>query len=397
MANAQNQIVPADQKLAHRRDLITRLKPQLATALPKHMNVDRLIRMIFTALNQVPGLIDCSERSLLHAAMECAQAGLEPGGALGQAYILPFKSKHSDQKIATFIPGYKGLISLGRRSGEVQDVYAEVVYENDRFEVHRGTEPRLVHEPNYEAHGWANLQEEIKSIKGFYAVGFLKDTPVPHFEYMTKRQVDAVMRRSPGHGESGPWVTDYPEMGKKTAIKRLMKFMPMSSEDQRLQLALARDEMRDAGLDVTDPQIIDTIATVVPDDKTLPAGGPAPSKLDQMADKVEKERTNNGRGAVTEIPEVGPEDIDLGAPAGDGSTRTSKPLPLFNADQRAVYDRLMQIAGGDEEKALSALRIASVIKPGGQETNLNTWEELQAKGSATWLKATLKGIEHLPS
>ncbi len=404
---ANDQIVPYHQKVVQLRASITKLTPELQKALPRHMDVKRLVRMLYTALNQVPGLAECSERSLLQAAMECAQAGLEPG-VLGQAYIIPFKSKHSSQKVATFIPGYKGLITLGRRSGELQDVYAEVVYDVDKFDVRRGTSPSLTHEPNYDQHVWTNVQEEAKHIVGFYAVSFLKDTPLPHFEYMTKRQVDAVMRRSPGHGDSGPWVTDYTEMGKKTVLRRLMKFMPMSSEDLRLQIAIARDEQRDAGMEIeSDPQIIDAIATVIPEEGPQGAAGSGwqtTSKLDQMAQKVEQDQKGKPAAAeTTAVTEVGPGDIDLGdgpvesGEAGNGDGRgTPQPLPpKFASHQKALFDALMEKAGGDNEKALALLAKVSVIRPGNVEQNLTTWLEVAERGTQVWMKQAMKKVNEL--
>jgi recombinational DNA repair protein RecT len=52
---------------------------------------------------------------------------------------------------AKFIPGYRGLIVLARRSGEISNIYAEAVYEGDRFEVELGLTPKLLHVPNYDS------------------------------------------------------------------------------------------------------------------------------------------------------------------------------------------------------------------------------------------------------
>src|SRR5690554_3088052 len=126
--------------------LIERQKPEIARALPKHMDPDRLARIATTVLRQTPQLGQCTPESFLGALMTCAQLGLEPG-PLGHAYLVPFKNNKTGMFEVTFIPGYRGLVELARRSGQVQSVQAHVVREGDRFDYEFGLNPKLEHKP----------------------------------------------------------------------------------------------------------------------------------------------------------------------------------------------------------------------------------------------------------
>lgn len=257
------------QKLATIRDVLTKMQPQMKMALPRHVTPERMMRVALTAIQHTPKLLDCTQPSLLGAIMQAAQLGLEPDGMLGQAYLVPYG------KTCTLIPGYRGFISLARRSGDISTIYADVVYMGDEFRVVKGLNPILEHTP-------ADAAQEDKSIRGFYAVAKLKDGG-QQFEYMTKAQVDAIRKKSPA-GNSGPWVTHYAEMGKKTAIRRLFKYLPCSIE---LQTAVELDERADAGVPQNLEGFIDIQSETV-DEKTGEITEEK-SKLDAVVDKAKKD------------------------------------------------------------------------------------------------------------
>ncbi|WP_198647329.1 recombinase RecT, partial [Escherichia coli] len=112
-----------------------KIKAQMALALPKHMTADRLARIATTEIRKVPKLASCDQASFLGAIMQCAQLGLEPGGALGHAYLIPFDKR---QKVngrwetvsteAQLIIGYRGMIDLARRSGQILSISARTVH-----------------------------------------------------------------------------------------------------------------------------------------------------------------------------------------------------------------------------------------------------------------------------
>jgi recombination protein RecT len=260
------EILPFQKKVASVRKLLERFKPQMALALPRHLNPDRMLRVALTAIQRNPKLLECTQTSLLAAIMQGAQLGLETDGVLGEAHLVPYG------KTVQFIPGYKGLMKLARNSREISTIFASEVYLKDTFSFAYGLDPKLDHVPSYE--------EEAGPIIAFYAVSKLKDGGA-QFLVMWKRQVEAIRNKSAGYiaakkyDKESPWETHFAEMGKKTVIRRLCKLLPSSVE---LQKAVALDELAEAGVDQNLESFID-----------ITAGDDAPkSKLDALVDSDDK-------------------------------------------------------------------------------------------------------------
>ena len=194
-------------------DVIQAGAKQFATALPKHINSDRFVRIAITTIRQNPKLAQCSQESLLGALMVSAQLGLEPG-TLGQCYLIPYGRE------CQFQIGYKGMIELLRRSGQLKDIYAYSVYENDDFEITYGLDRNLIHKPNLANKG---------NLLGCYCVAILKDD-TRAFEYMTKEEIEAHAKKFSKTFGNGPWKTDFEAMAHKTVVKKMLKWLPLSVE-----------------------------------------------------------------------------------------------------------------------------------------------------------------------
>ena len=194
-------------------DVIQAGAKQFATALPKHINTDRFVRIAITTIRQNPKLAQCSQESLLGALMVSAQLGLEPG-TLGQCYLIPYGRE------CQFQIGYKGMIELLRRSGQLKDIYAYSVYENDDFEITYGLDRNLIHKPNLENKG---------NFLGCYCVAILKDG-AKAFEYMTKEEIETHAKKFSKTLGKGPWKTDSEPMENKTVVKKMLKWLPLSVE-----------------------------------------------------------------------------------------------------------------------------------------------------------------------
>lgn len=221
--------------------MLEKMKPQMALALPKHINAERMARIVLTEIRRVPKLAECGRDSLLGAVMTCSQLGLEPGNGLGHAYLLPFerRSKVSGQWQTVgidcqLIIGYRGMIDLARRSGQIVSISARAVCAGDRFNYRYGLDETIEHVPAEEARG---------NLTHVYAVAKLKDGGV-QFEVMSRAEVEKVRAQSKAK-DNGPWQTHFEEMAKKTAIRRLFKYLPVSIEMQR---AVTIDEQADAGI-----------------------------------------------------------------------------------------------------------------------------------------------------
>lgn len=255
------------------RDLIMKAKPQLAEVLPKHLTPERLIRIASAALNRTPALAQCSAQSVLLSVMNAAQLGLEPGGADQRAYLVPFKDE------CQLIVSYRGLIDLARRSGKIKSIEARVVREGDSFAVAYGLNPRLEHSPSL-------TQSEPGEVVAVYAIARFDDGGT-QLEIMTRAEVDAIRKRSRSGG-SGPWSTDYSEMARKTVVKRLCKYLPMSIEMAR---AIELDTQAEIGeRQAPDQDVVDALGVVVDE----PAANPIealvgePSLYDQVVQAAAK-------------------------------------------------------------------------------------------------------------
>ena len=194
-------------------DVIQAGAKQFATALPKHINSDRFVRIAITTIRQNPKLAQCNQESLLGALMVSAQLGLEPG-VLGQCYLIPYGRE------CQFQIGYKGMIELLRRSGQLKDIYAYSVYENDEFEMTYGLNRDLKHKPNLQDRG---------NFVGCYCVAVLKDD-ARAFEYMTKEEIEAHGKKFSKTYVNGPWKSDFEAMAHKTVVKKMLKWLPVSVE-----------------------------------------------------------------------------------------------------------------------------------------------------------------------
>lgn len=226
--------------------LSDQFKKQLALAVPKHLNADRMARIAATEVRKNKALLNTEPTSFLGSVMQAAQLGLEPGSALGQAYLVPYGNQ------CQLIIGYKGMIDLARRSGQVLSLNAYAVREGDDFSFQLGLKPDIHHVPSLEA-------DRIKKpITYVYAVATLKGGGY-QFEVMSRAEVEAVRAKAKS---KNIWNTYFEEMAKKTVIRRLFKYLPVSIEALEITNA---DAKREAGEKVEPDDVINIEAVSVED------------------------------------------------------------------------------------------------------------------------------------
>ncbi len=195
-------------------DWIKAYQNQVAKALPKVITPERFTRMVTTAVTQTPKLASCTPQSFIGAMLTAAQLGLEPNTPLGQAYLIPYGSQ------CQFQIGYKGLIDLAHRSGELKNIEAHIVYENDEFEFEYGLDANLKHKPAMGGRGepvWVYAIYRLKS--GGYG-----------FKVMSWEECLAHGKKYSKTFKNGPWQTNPEEMAKKTMLKKVLKYAPMKSD-----------------------------------------------------------------------------------------------------------------------------------------------------------------------
>lgn len=186
-----------------------RVKAEIIRALPSHVTPDRFIRVMLTALTKTPKLMECTQESVMRCMMDCSALGIEPDGR--RVHLIPYG------KECTLIIDYKGLVELVRRSGNVTSIRAEHVCENDEFSWENGV---LNHRID-----WRKPRGEIQAV---YAEAKLASGET-QTAVMTREEVEGIRKRSKA-GSSGPWVTDWGEMAKKTPLRRLVKLLPLSAD-----------------------------------------------------------------------------------------------------------------------------------------------------------------------
>lgn len=215
---AQNGAVVNSQPKKGLRSLLEgeQFKNAITAALPKHLPAERFIRVAITAMTRTPKLADCDQASFFNSLLTLSQCGIEPDGR--RAYLIPFENRKRGVTECQLIISYMGLLELAMRTGEISNVHADKICENDIFEYDRGQIGRH--------------QIDFKRPRGrayaYYALCRFKDG-TEKAEVMTLEEVEAIRNRSRA-GNSGPWVTDFDEMAKKTVFRRLSKWLPISSE-----------------------------------------------------------------------------------------------------------------------------------------------------------------------
>ena len=219
----------ANPKPATMQAYIKQMENEIKKALPSVITPERFTRIVLSALSANPKLQECTPQSFLGAMMTAAQLGVEPNTPLGQAYLIPYFNGKEKRLECQFQLGYKGIMDLAYRSGDVSTIQAHAVYENDEFVFEFGLDPKLRHIP-------------AKSDRGapthFYAVFRTKDGGYG-FEVMSIDDVRQHAQKYSKAFSSGPWQSNFEEMAKKTVLKKVLKYAPLKSDFVR---GLSADE-----------------------------------------------------------------------------------------------------------------------------------------------------------
>lgn len=213
------------------KQLIEANQESLFQALPKQVRPERLVSVFLGCVRKNPKLLDCKIESVMDALRKAADLGLEPGDALGFAYLVPYKDE------CVLLPGYKGLIDLSRRSGNVSTVFTEVVRDGDYFTYTRGHDPKMEHEPSLAD------DRHTKRITHVYAVFKLRDGGV-QWKVMTRAEIEhhkekhsQSWRNAEKYGKKdSTWHTDWEPMARKTVVRMMINSgeVPVSPEIQSL-------------------------------------------------------------------------------------------------------------------------------------------------------------------
>ena len=207
------------------RSLLEQAAPKLAMVAPKHLSVDRVVRLMLAAINRNPKLAECSKESVLQFCMACSSTGLEPIGP-GGMHPVPYRNKNGTVEMQA-IPDYRGLIHAAKMAGCIKDAYAEVVRSNDEFDYEMGLNYNLTHRPSRGDRG---------DLESAYCIVVMPDGS-KRFTVMDRADIMLIKSRSKASG-SGPWVTDESEMWRKTVVRRAMKQFVGASQELNAAIEL---------------------------------------------------------------------------------------------------------------------------------------------------------------
>ena len=219
------------------------LQEQVAKALPNADDASRFMRCVITACNKNPKLWDCTPSSVASVILQAAQWGLMPDGH--HAHLIPYGND------ATLQFDYKGILALVMRSGEVAHIHADIVCQNDKYRFNLGKVEEHV----------VDLSKDRGEAYAVYAMVRFKDGETAAIQ-MSKAEVEAI-RKASRSGASGPWATYPMEMWKKTAFKRLAKWLPRLPRD--VQEAIRKDNEAEYGQRTVEGVAVQPAAEAVKD------------------------------------------------------------------------------------------------------------------------------------
>lgn len=205
------------------------------------------LAQVFTLIKNNPKLMKADRGSLLLAVGEMASLGMSPNPKQGQAYLIPRWSSKAGCDVVDMQLGFRGLLQLVYRSGEVDSVEAFVVYRGEHYVRRGGTaNPGIDHllDDDKRTGLWTD-------IVGAYALAFLKGRTRPVFVSLTRRQLESAYGRSGnGSNKSKVWMEHPEAMCAKTALARLCKNLPQVGSTTLAieQLAREADRELDGGL-----------------------------------------------------------------------------------------------------------------------------------------------------
>lgn len=329
---AEAKVAERDLAAAHDltlREAVRASESAFKMALPEHIKVDRFIRAAFTAINVVPKLGECTQQSVLAGLMQAAQLGLEVSDVRGQCFLIPRKDNRAGGVMkATFQLGYRGMIDLAARSGITVD--AEEIHEFDEYDFALGTKRFLHHKPRIIGHRGPVL--------AYYATATFSDERTPAFTIMSTVEVEdhrdkfASSRDFNSKAITGPWVDHFDAMARKTVIRALLNYLPVSVE--------LRDAMHQDVVEATATEVatIDYGASFhvpeLPDGVDSATGEVAdPTAVTETTEAVECDGTAScpapthieGCFAVTDLPAedppADPGELPLDATPAKGTTK----------------------------------------------------------------------------
>lgn len=221
--------------------MLEKFKNEIARALPRHLNPDRMARIALTAFRRTPKLAECDPRSVFAAVIQASQLGLEID-TQGRAFLAPYEKKKNIQGEwktveveCQLIPGWKGLVDLTNRSGNAT-TWTGAVFEGDQFDYALGDRPFVTHKPADEF--------DVDRMTYAYAVGRVKGAEWPVIEVWTVNRVKKHRDRYNKVGKRHYSYENFEMYARKVVLLQVLKYMPASAE---MAAAIALNDAAEVG------------------------------------------------------------------------------------------------------------------------------------------------------
>lgn len=238
------ELVQTSQKFSVLREVLEKRQGDIAKAIPRGIDAQRFTRVALSNFQIKPALLDCTPASVFTAVMQAAAWGLELDPMLGQAYLVPYKDRRAGVTLCTLQLGYRGMLALARRSGDIASFLPGVVHAKDDFTYKRvgrrpdGSLGTVLEHVEYSG------AEDPGPVIATYIVMFLTNGS-EQIDVMYRREIDARRARSRSKDE-GPWVTDFDAMALKSVVRQASKFWPLETS---VAAAINQDELIDLGVE----------------------------------------------------------------------------------------------------------------------------------------------------
>lgn len=282
--------------VAQMSSFLDKLKPQIALALPKHLNPDRMCRLALTQFSSNKALQNCSPQSIAASIVVASQMGLEIGVG-GQGYLVPYKGT------CQFIPGWQGLVDLLSRSGRAT-AWTGAVFEGDEFEYQLGDTPFVRHRPG--------VEDDPAKLIYVYAVGRVNGSQWPVIDVWRIAKIWKHRDQFNKVGSQHYSFRNQEMYARKIPLLQVLKYMPKSIE---LSMAMQAEGAANTGAPYTldgnfvqmpgDEDGIDPQTQEPPQSKVSESNEAAAKKptitFAYVMDRLQKSKTQDERDAAADL------------------------------------------------------------------------------------------------
>lgn len=209
----------------------------------------RFISSVVSAVQTNPALAECTNKSILSAALLGHSLNLPQSPQLGKFYLVPYENKKLGVKEAQFMLSYKGYLELAMRSGQYKKIHVTDIREGE-LKSYNPIEDEYEFEPVTDL----SKRNELKVI-GYYGY-FILSNGFKKALYWSREKMEAHAKKYSAAYRNGwntsLWKTDFDAMAQKTIIRQLISKHGVMSVEMQKAFEGDYGVIRDNGVDYVD-------------------------------------------------------------------------------------------------------------------------------------------------